>query len=51
MCANWDVPELKAKAKTIEKERILETGVLGWPYGEAMDAMLAQGGSSQNIRL
>lgn len=45
VCANWDVGELKGKAETIEGERILENGILGWPYGEAMDAMLAQGAS------
>ena len=42
VCVNWDVEELKAKAKEIETTRILEANVHGWPYGGAMDAMLAQ---------
>lgn len=39
--AQWDVEELKAKAKEIETTRILEANIHGWPYGGAMDAMLA----------
>lgn len=42
VCANWDVEELKARAKQIETTRILEANIHGWPYGGAMDAMLAQ---------
>lgn len=42
VCANWDVEELKVKAKEIETTRILEANIHGWPYGGAMDAMLAQ---------
>ena len=41
VCAQWDVEELKAKAKEIETTRILEANIHGWPYGGAMDAMLA----------
>ena len=41
VCANWDVEELKGKAKEIQATRILEANVHGWPYGGAMDAMLA----------
>ena len=42
VCANWDVEELKAMAEVIRSTRILEASVHGWPYGGAMDAMLAQ---------
>ena len=42
VCANWDVKELMGKKKEIETSRILEANVHGWPYGKAMDAMLAQ---------
>lgn len=42
VCANWDVEEMKGMAKQIEKTRILEGQIHGWPYGSAMDAMLAQ---------
>ena len=41
VCAQWDVEELKARAKEIETTRILEANVHGWPYGGAMDSMLA----------
>lgn len=41
VCAQWNVEELKAKAKEIETTRILEANLHGWPYGGAMDAMLA----------
>ena len=41
VCANWDVEELKAKAKLIQTTSILEANVHGWPYGDPMDAMLA----------
>lgn len=41
VCAQWDVEELKAKAKEIETTSILEVNIHGWPYGGAMDAMLA----------
>lgn len=41
VCANWDVEELKGKAEVIESTRILEANVHGWPYGGAMDALLA----------
>ena len=30
--ANWDVNELKARAKEIEETDILTTGILGWPF-------------------
>lgn len=42
VCANWDVEELKGKAKLIETTSILEASIHGFPYGGAMDAMLAQ---------
>lgn len=42
VCANWDVEEMKGMAKQIETTRILEGQIHGWPYGSAMDAMLAQ---------
>ena len=42
VCANWDVEEMKAKAKEIETSRILGVNLHGWPFGGAMDAMLAQ---------
>ena len=41
VCANWDVEEMKAKAKVIESTPVLEASIHGWPYGGAMDAMLA----------
>ena len=41
VCSNWDVEEMKAKAKDIETPRMLEANIHGWPYGGAMDAMLA----------
>lgn len=42
VCANWDVEEMKAKAEVIESSRVLEVNLHGWPFGGAMDAMLAQ---------
>ena len=42
VCANWDVEELKAKAEAIETTRVLEANIHGFPYGGAMDAMLAR---------
>jgi hypothetical protein len=30
--SNWDVDELKAKAKEIEETAILTAGVVGWPF-------------------
>ena len=41
VCANWDVEELKAKAKDVGSTRLLEGTINGWPYGEGVDAMLA----------
>ena len=41
VCSNWDVDEMKAKAKKIETPRMLEANIHGWPYGGVMDAMLA----------
>ncbi len=40
--ANWDVEEMKGKKGEIETTRVLEPQVHGWPYGGAMDAMLAK---------
>ena len=45
VCANWDVDELKGKAKEIASSRLLEANVIGWPFGSAVDGVLAQGGS------
>ena len=42
VCANWDVEEMKARAKEIETTHLLEANIHGWPYGGGMDAMLAQ---------
>ncbi|KAI9649432.1 hypothetical protein NHQ30_002008 [Ciborinia camelliae] len=33
--ANWDVDELKARAKEIEKSPELSIGLVGWPFGYA----------------
>jgi hypothetical protein len=33
--ANWDVDELKAKAKEIESGSFLNIGLVGWPFGDA----------------
>ena len=41
VCSNWDVEEMKAKAKQIEMPRMLEANIHGWPYGGAMEALLA----------
>ena len=41
VCSNWDVEEMKAKAKKIETPRMLEANIHGWPYGGAMEALLA----------
>ena len=30
--ANWDVDELKAKAKEIEESNLLSIGLSGWPF-------------------
>jgi hypothetical protein len=30
--ANWDVDELKAKAKEIESGSLLAIGLVGWPF-------------------
>lgn len=32
--ANWDVDELKAKAKEIESTSQLNIGLGGWPFGD-----------------
>lgn len=31
--ANWDVDELKARAKEIEASTQLDIGLIGWPFG------------------
>jgi hypothetical protein len=33
--ANWDVDELKARAKEIEAGPQLSIGLVGWPFGDA----------------
>jgi hypothetical protein len=33
--ANWDVDELKARAKEIEAGTQLRIGLVGWPFGDA----------------
>lgn len=33
--ANWDVDELKARAKEIESGSLLSIGLVGWPFGSA----------------
>jgi hypothetical protein len=32
--ANWDVDELKARAKEIESSAQLSIGLTGWPFGD-----------------
>ena len=29
---NWDVPQLKSKAKEIEQSSMLTASTIGWPY-------------------
>ena len=33
--ANWDVDELKLRAKELESSTDLTIGLVGWPWGEA----------------
>ena len=33
--ANWDVDELKARAKELETSTQLSIGLVGWPFGDA----------------
>jgi hypothetical protein len=33
--ANWDVEELKAKAKEVEAGSQLSIGLVGWPFDDA----------------
>lgn len=35
--SNWDVDELKTRAKEIEESQEFNVQVVGWPFGKSMD--------------
>lgn len=43
--ANWDVDELKARAKEIESTGMFDVQVVGWPFGEGTFNFKPQNGT------